>query len=395
VVTLLVGGTASAATYKPTRFDDPPPGKCKFADCSLREAITRANNHDGADKVALSRGHYVIELPEEPGDNNENGDFDVVGEVTIEGEGARKTKIDGGGIARVFTMIGFEKHSVSDLTITGGSDTIGGGIFNGPAPLSLLAVVVKENQAPKGGGLSSVSADLKINRSTFSDNNGSEGGGIRVGAGLNGVPTAVIRNSTISENISALGGGLYVDGTNENGFDLDPGVTVSNSTFALNQASVSGGGIAAIQGASIRLDNTSVGYNRADSDGVGGGSGGGIFQSTGAFFEVGDSVLAANSFGTGSSGQQCSGSFAGARNVVNNVAGCTSFTNANNLIVATTIAESLASNGGPTKTLALPDGSAAIGYLDAPRCPKLDQRGEGRGRNVCDAGSFERKPSDP
>ena len=50
-------------TFAPTRFDDPPPNKCKPSDCSLREALRAAGNRNGRDEVALRRGVYELEIP--------------------------------------------------------------------------------------------------------------------------------------------------------------------------------------------------------------------------------------------------------------------------------------------------------------------------------------------
>jgi len=54
---------------------------------------------------------------------------------------------------------------------------------------------------------------------------------------------------------------------------------------------------------------------------------------------------------------------------------------------------SLASNGGPTKTMALLAGSPAIDVIAAAACPEpVDQRGVHRPQGPrCDAGAYERK----
>jgi hypothetical protein len=53
----------------------------------------------------------------------------------------------------------------------------------------------------------------------------------------------------------------------------------------------------------------------------------------------------------------------------------------------------LASNGGPTQTIALLKGSPAIDYIPLALCPKTDQRGHKRPDNphesACDIGAFE------
>ena len=54
----------------------------------------------------------------------------------------------------------------------------------------------------------------------------------------------------------------------------------------------------------------------------------------------------------------------------------------------------LADNGGPTQTMALPPGSAAIDFVPANACPvTTDQRGVARPQGAaCDAGAYELAP---
>ena len=75
---LVLATAAFANTYTPTRFDDPAPNGCKARDCSLREAITKANRHAGADKIVLKGGKtYKLTRPNAGGteDLNATGDL--------------------------------------------------------------------------------------------------------------------------------------------------------------------------------------------------------------------------------------------------------------------------------------------------------------------------------
>lgn len=287
---------ANAATFKPTRFDDPEPDRCKPNNCSLREAISAAREDtDTKDKVALSKGRYLIERPDDATDDNDNGDFDVFGPTTIVGKG-KKTIVDGNGVDEVFTLLGFDKRTIKNLTITGGISTGGGGgVSIGPSKATLSKVVIKGNTAADGAGVRSVSPDLSIKKSTITGNTATgPGGGIYIPVGLVAVPGLTIRDSTISGNSGTNGGGMMFGSA---GSGDDPVGSVVNSTFAENQATVDGGGIAAIEGADLEVHNSSIGDNRANSDEAVSGRGGGIFQSTGAFFELADSVLSSNSAG--------------------------------------------------------------------------------------------------
>lgn len=392
VAGMTLAGSALGNTYKPTRFDDPTPSKCKRTDCSLREAITAANKRDGADKVKLRKGIYALELPETVGDDNAGGDLDVVDEVAITGKGAAKTKIDGQDVSRVMTFLTFSAHSLAKLTIKDGdSDSKGGGLFIGPSKATIRNVVFRSNTSSDlGGGIASVSTKLKIVQSTFDGNHADTGGGgLYLSNGLGQAPDGQVRQATFSANTAGLGAGIYVDGTNLNGFEQKPTLDVVNSTIAQNQAEVSGGGVAAIFGSTLSLDNTTVAYNVADSDNSGGGSGGGMFQSSDAEVGISDIILGENSIGTSGSGPQCFGSYLGGGLIAGSTAGCT----VGGTFVADARIGALGDYGGPTQTISLDSDSPAI---DRPGfdCPRNDQRGRKRDA-ACDTGAFERKPNDP
>src|SRR5688572_28935299 len=57
---LVTAGSASAATLKVTKTSDPVPGACTANDCSLREAIRRANSTGTADKILLKAKTYEL-----------------------------------------------------------------------------------------------------------------------------------------------------------------------------------------------------------------------------------------------------------------------------------------------------------------------------------------------
>ena len=387
-------GSAAGVVFEPTRKDDPVPGKCKPDDCSLREAITAANERDGLDKVVLGAGRYRIQIPETTGDDNTGGDFDVSDRIDITGKGPEKTIVDGRDVSRVITLATFAPKTVRSLTIEDGLVTgSGGGIFSGPNKATIKNVVVRSNTATEsGGGIRSVSAKLNLVKSTITQNKALLGGGVHLTNGAAIPPLASIRASTISSNQGELGGGLYVDGTDESIFVVKPTAEIANSTFANNLAPVSGGGIAAIQAAVVRLDHSTVAYNKADTDNSGGGAGGGLFQSSGADFDGSDTIVAANQLGTSAlGGPQCYGTYGGVLLLGGSVDDCLYTGGA----VPDLMLGPLADNGGPTQTIALLEGSNAIDAENLTDCPPSDQRGETRNPEKCDFGAFERKARDP
>lgn len=387
----LMVGTASAETLKPTRFNDPNPGECKANDCSLREAVIDANQSPGPTTIKLSRGTYELEIAEDAGHPSRSGDLDMSGPAAIRGQGPRKTTISGGGTERILDIgavgrIGLPRHTLSGMTLTDGFGDDGGAVRTGFSDARLKHLVIQNSLASRGGGLAAVRTRLTVTDTTIRGNIASYGGGFFAPAGFSSTE-AVIKASTISGNQAGVGGGLSLDGLNNPGAEDEPVADVINSTVAGNRSSNTGGGISALNGATVRLDNSTVAYNSANIQGSG-GSGGGLSQSGTASFEFADSILAANTVGAGGSNPQCVGTFPanGGANLIANLSGdsCSIF----GTIVGDALIGPLAKNGGPTKTIALLAGSQAIGL--ATTCPKRDQRGKKR-PDDCDAGAFERK----
>ena len=382
---------ATADTFKPTRFNDPVPNGCKPNDCSLREAITKANKTEGRDKVKLTAGTYEIQIPENISDDNKGGDFDVTDGVLIAGKGP-ETVVDGQDVSGVFSLLTFPAHTLKNMTVQNGSRTFGAGVATGPSKTVLKGIALRSNTTTgNGGGLYTVSQKLKISDSTFADNHADVGGGgVYIPAGFIGQPLGNVRDSTFSGNSAALGAGLYLDGDNSGGSDFDPSLDVINSTFAGNQATVSGGGLAVILGSVLEAQHATVAFNGADSDDDSGGSGGGIFQSASGSLQMNDSIVQGNTVGSTGDGPTCAGTFL----LVNVVVTPQGGSSCSFLGGSITIGENppklgaLTDNGGPTETIEVLSGSAALGF--AADCPKRDQRGVRRPADDCDAGAYER-----
>lgn len=396
VFLLLLPAGAGGAGFEPTRFDDPNPGRCRPADCSLREAAIAANRDSGGgtDKIRLRKGRYRLEIPHDPTGGEEDGAIQLSGPTRVIGEGPGETTVDGAGVDSVFALGGQSGNRLlRGMTIKRGVATNGGGLRANEAEVTLDRVRIRGNSAQDGGGIYSRSYDLEIVRSTIAGNSASGyGGGLFMPSAFVADPVTSIEASTLSGNSASLGGGIALDGFNPGGTPLKPTLDAVNSTIAGNQATVGGGGVSAIQSANAALDNTTIAYNGADVDNSGGGSGGGLWQSTGADFSVTDVVLASNTVGSTGAGAACSGSYTGGGVIQGSTATCT----IGGTFVADAMIGPMADNGGPTKTVALAAGSPAIN-LGVVDCPERDQRGKARPDDPakCDHGSFERKRSDP
>src|SRR4051794_6274545 len=97
---------------------------------SLREAISAANAHAGADTIFLPAGVYRLALARAD-DTNAKGDLDVLGTTLFKGAGAGATAVDGRQIDRVFDVLGTAPDSIrvtfQALTIRNGLADAGGG----------------------------------------------------------------------------------------------------------------------------------------------------------------------------------------------------------------------------------------------------------------------------
>lgn len=353
---LLAAGTAAAATYEPTRKDDPTPGQCKPNDCSLREALKAANVAANPDTILLGKGTYEMAIP---GVGSNFGSFDIVYETTIRGSGKSATTIDANGLDAVVSVWGNfqdgETMKLDSLTLTGGdagpspaalggainandedplilsrtrltdnsAGGAGGALFASNSPkvtvtrsvisgnhapngggiaafgttsMTVTRSKISENTADFGGGIASTASELLVKKSTVASNTGGEGGGfdLRPTAAL---PVTRISSSTIFDNTATnKGGAMLADGLPHGGPDLaeDPEVHITNSTIASNQANNDGGGVIGDNLATVEIDSSSIGFNQANADNTGTAVGGGILQHGNASFSVDDSVLVSN-----------------------------------------------------------------------------------------------------
>ena len=384
--------------------------------CSLREAITAANNNtasgpaagecaagSGADTISFA-ANYTITLA--PG----LGQLPTVtSPLTVNGRGAANTVIrahasPNTATARVFQIAFGGNLTLNLLTVRNGrcngacagTTNNGGGIYNA-GTLSVTNSIINGNSASGlGGGIYSI-ATLSITNSSLSGNSADSGGGISSSGSL------TVVTSTFSANtVSGLGGGIYNLGTltvshstfssnsaNNSGGGIfhsfsSTTANVRNSTFAGNTAGIFGGGIHSTDQVNLIVTNSTLSTNSANGFGA---SGGGIYRASGA-----GSVTLRNTIVTNSpAGGNCS---PGITNGGNNMdSGPTCGWASNNGSRSNTLPRlgPLANNGGPTLTLALLPGSPAIDAGNPATCTASDQRGVARPQgDRCDMGAYEK-----
>jgi uncharacterized repeat protein (TIGR01451 family) len=240
------------------------------------------------------------------------------------------------------------------------------------------------------------------NGMTWGGDCGSYGSSFNCGSGLmlqNGSVAVTVTGCTFAGNLAAAGAIFQEAGR----------LTVLNSTFTGNRASLDGAAIFQ-NGGVLTIENSTFSDN-ASTDVY--GSGGAIFKNAGTL-TIRNSSLSGNSAGSSGYGGAIR-NYSGTLNLYNTIMAnsphggdCTSAAgtlaaNINNLVEDGSCSTGgvhflsgdpqlgpLAGNGGRTQTFALLPGSRAIDAGDAATCLGADQRGVTRPQGLfCDIGAYE------
>jgi len=347
--------------------------------CTLRAAIREAN-------ALSSCGAITIDATGVSGTINLNSVLpDINHNVSINGPGANTltVKRNAAGSFRIFTIDLNRTVSISGLTISNGSETVGGGIYNNHGTLTIDGCEISGNLAT------------------------SEGGGVYNGGITVGTATLTITNSTISGNSSAVdGGGVYSDA------DSGPAIlTMTNCTVSTNTANGNGGGVA-VNSSTATLTNVTVTNNHADNDTNSAGNGGGL-SATSSNVTLRNTIVAGNFRGgiSSTTRDDVNGAITATskKNLIGDGTGMTGISNgdANGNQVGSAgspidaLLGKLIYNGGTTRTHGLLYNSPAIDAGDDTVGLSTDQRGLPRpadgdltaGAHV-DIGSYERQATE-
>ena len=397
--------SASAGTVYLTTVSDPTgAGVCSYSNapsgsCSLRQAIAFATAGDTVSLQAPSpAGTYLLTQDQ----------LGIAKNITIAGAGPQSTIISGGGVQRVIDIDptglgGNVTVSVSGVTITGGNAQ---GASDAPG---------------SGGGILVHGANdtLTLTGSEVDGNTTGPGSGVNTyGGGIDSVGTLNLARDTIAANTSigtstlgGFGGGISAIGP----------LNATNVTVAGNNAGSAAGGdpgsgggldLELHSGQSAVLANVTLTGNTAVATSPSaGGAGGNLFDGPQGSLTFKNTIIAAGSTPSVSGHENCYIT-PGAAVIANdfNLEGTAAPGQCQLALAGTDQAGAavnlgqLQDNGGPTRTIALLPGSAAIdsnqggGCTDASGGPlTVDQRGVPRlaaGDPNCDAGAFELGTSD-
>lgn len=253
------------------------------------------------------------------------------GPLIIVGPGAANLTVSGNGTSGILFAQSTDL-SVSGLTLADGAapNSGGGAILNFGATVAVSETVFLRNSAFAGGAIENTGGGtLTITSSTFSGNSAFPGGAIS-----NDRSFLTITNSTFVGNSAVVGGAVY---------NLNVGtVRVTSSTFSNNTATQSGSALNSEQALAITVENS-------------------LFAGNGCAGPITD----------------------GGGNLDWPDSGCPGMSGDPQL-------QALGDNGGPTPTVALGPGSAAIDAASSLTCPATDQRGIARPQGTgCDVGAFE------
>ena len=334
---------------------------------SLREALAYAATLSGTPIVTFRvSGTITLSL----------GQLNIGANVKIKGPDDDGVSVSGGGATRVFNItagaVALEHLRIIDGK-TNTNDDSGAGIFNA-GDLTLTLCVLSGNSTEFGGAGGAIfndkTARLTLANCTFKSNSAGYGGAIfnnsDTFAGGTSRGVLSVAGCTFAGNVTAAfgggvgggGGALYARGT----------VTLFNSTFAGNTAGAGGG--VYNDGGALAIKSCTIVNNSSTYQGGG-------LQVTGAF---GGTASLNNTLIAGNSAPQGPDAYGGAEggfNLVQNASGFTFYSQDGrrpNLSDVSPGIGDLASNGGPTQTVALLPGSPAINAGD-PALTGTDQRG--------------------
>lgn len=269
----------------------------------LRVAVTTANGTEEADTITLRAGATYTLTDGGAGENaNATGDLDVLGDLTIDGNGAT---LNAAGLDRFFDVFG-ASLTLIDVTIVNGDvpDAENGGGVRGDADSTIVvsggsiedsaAVNAGAGAATAGSGGAIASAgDLVVDGTSFSGNAVSRAGGaIELSAGA----SADISDATFADNATAAapgnGGALHITGA--------ASATVDGSTFTGNTAA-EGGALWNSAAGTLTVTDSTLADNTAN--GAAADQGGGAVFTEGGDVAISGSMLNDNqATGTAGSG---------------------------------------------------------------------------------------------
>jgi CSLREA domain-containing protein len=308
-LTMLPVKPASAATLTVNSLADTYDGFCNSTNCTLREAITIANNTAADDTIQFSLSGTITLASSLP------GIVSAGGALTIDGVG-QSIEINGAGNYRPFLINTGSNLTLINLRMQNGhSGGVGGGIYN-KGTLIIQDCTITNNEAEQHGGGIYSEGPLTISNTIISYNSVDlgNGGGLYIYS-----DNVNITGGLFQGNIATCSGGaiynhyesefhrskLKIQGTNfyfNSAFGCNGGAIygdsdteINQSIFSLNSAEDNGGAIY-IDTATLTVRRSAFNLNSSNL-----GNGGAIYISNVSQYAwVGDCTFYQNlAFGNG------------------------------------------------------------------------------------------------
>ena len=263
---------------------------------------------------------------------------------------------------------------LTDCTLSNNTASqTGGGLLSENGNPTLTRCTFSGNSAGYGGGVAKWNGGVTLADCVLSGNTASvHGGGLHNGNS----GAAALTDCTLSANTAESGGGFYNDGTSN--------VTLTCCTLSGNTALIHGGGLYNANGGTATLTNGTLSGNNA-------ANGGGLYNAKSATLI--HCTLSGNSASSGAVVECAGNGNFTAKNCIFWNESTEEFSGALWSTVTYCVVEggspgtgnrsvnpnlgSLADNGGPTKTCALPWGSSAVEWGDERRGPRYGPAGGG------------------
>ncbi len=352
---------------------------------SIRSAVNYANRILGHDTIEFAPGLQGTITLKESGNLTLTDDLTLVGPAVAHSIILQGSETPFDYVRRIFSVTEGVYFELSNLVLQNArvlEENLSGAAIRNLGDLVVDNCIFLNNQAQLGGAIGAdspnITASITIRNSFFQGNTAGYLGGAIYSRGRDRTQIT-IENTTFYENNSDLAGAIYLDASY---------TEIFNSTISGNSATSHGGGIRVIGGGNLRIANSTIVNNIANSDDFGDGTGGGISDPS-TVVEIRNSILMNNVRTTDRIVDDYSGILnESIANIIGDpaVAGQISVGSDNifGIPITDVIDPILRDNGGGQWTHALIPGSPALNAgrneyaVDGDENPLLyDQRGEG------------------
>lgn len=194
---------------------------------SLREAVLAANLTGGVDTIVLPPGVYALAVQGGGEDAAAQGDLDLVDDTVVQGSAAGPVVITAQAVTdRVFHVLASGSLTASNLNLTGGSATGGGGAILNEGRLVLGDCALYGNAAAYGGAVFNVGTAALL-QVTLADNSAARGGALLASNGV-----VEVRHASVANNAASSGSGGGLAAAPGAAVTLDHALVVGNVAFA-------------------------------------------------------------------------------------------------------------------------------------------------------------------